>query len=93
LDNEVHFIAITLLVPEMTQVYIGTTMSIMQKRNDVLSVAMQKALVGIFSDGKKLGSTQSYNFKMKLPVKNGTPDYEKMCNKKRHSQWLHRLAK
>lgn len=42
------------------------------------AVAMQKALVGKFSYGKKLRSSQSFNFKMMLPVKNGEIDFDFM---------------
>lgn len=42
------------------------------------SVAMQKALVGKFSYGKKLRSSQSLNFKMILPTRNGEIDFEFM---------------
>ena len=40
------------------------------------AVAMQKALLGRFSYGKKLRSSQSLNFKMMLPVKNDKIDFE-----------------
>lgn len=42
------------------------------------AIAMQKALSGKFSYGKKLRSSQSLNFKMKLPVKNGKIDFDFM---------------
>lgn len=42
------------------------------------ATAMQKSLDGKFSYGKKLRSSQSYNFMMKLPFKNGNPDFETM---------------
>lgn len=42
------------------------------------SVAMQKALVGKFSYGQKLRSSQSLNFKMILPTRNGEIDFEFM---------------
>ena len=42
------------------------------------AVAMQKSLVGKFSYGKKLRSSQSFNFKMMLPTKNGEIDYDFM---------------
>ncbi|MBQ5333661.1 MAG: restriction endonuclease subunit S, partial [Oscillospiraceae bacterium] len=42
------------------------------------AVAMQKALVGKFSYGKKLRSSQSFNFKMMLPVKKGEIDFDFM---------------
>ncbi|TGY70064.1 restriction endonuclease subunit S [Phocaeicola sartorii] len=40
------------------------------------AVAMQKALLGRFSYGKKLRSSQSLKFKMMLPVKNDRIDFE-----------------
>lgn len=42
------------------------------------TATMQKTLDGKFSYGKKLRSSQSYNFMMKLPFKNGNPDFETM---------------
>lgn len=39
------------------------------------AISMQKSLFGKFSFGKKLRSSQSLNFKIHLPVKNGQPDY------------------
>ncbi len=40
------------------------------------AVAMQKALLGRFSYGKKLRSSQSLQFKMMLPVKNDRIDFD-----------------
>ena len=40
-----------------------------------LTKASEKALEGKFSYGKKLRSSQSLNFKMKLPTINNAPDY------------------
>ena len=42
------------------------------------SVAMQNALVGKFSYGKKLRSSQSLNCKMMLPIHNGEIDFDFM---------------
>ena len=42
------------------------------------AIAMQKALSGKFSYGKKLRSSQSLNFKMKLPIKDGKIDFDFM---------------
>ncbi len=42
------------------------------------AVSMQKALEGKFSYGKKLRSSQSLNFKMKLPTTNGKIDFDFM---------------
>ena len=39
------------------------------------AVAMQKSIAGKFSYGNKLRSSQSLNFKMKLPVKNNKIDF------------------
>lgn len=43
-----------------------------------LTAAMEKSIKGKFSYGKKLRSSQSLNFKMTLPTKNGKPDFETM---------------
>lgn len=40
--------------------------------------SMEKSILGKFDFGKKLRSSQSFDFKMKLPVKNNKPDYETM---------------
>ena len=42
------------------------------------TIAMQKALSGKFFYGKKLRSSQSFNLKMKLPVKDGKIDFDFM---------------
>ena len=42
------------------------------------AVAMQRALNGKFSYGKKLRSSQSHHFKMQLPEKDGNIDFEFM---------------
>ena len=42
------------------------------------TAAIQRALLGKFSYGKKLRSSQSYNFMMKLPFKNDKPDFDTM---------------
>ncbi len=42
------------------------------------TAAMEKALQGKFSYGKKLRSSQSNSFKMLLPIKDGKPDYHAM---------------
>lgn len=42
------------------------------------ATSMSKSIEGKYSYGKKLRSSQSLNFKMKLPIKNDTPDYEFM---------------
>ena len=43
-----------------------------------LAAAMQCAVKGRFSYGKKLRSSQSLDFKMMLPAKDGVPDYAAM---------------
>jgi len=42
------------------------------------ATAIAKSLKGKYSFGKKLRSSQSHNFCMILPTKNGAPDYEMM---------------
>ncbi len=42
------------------------------------AISMEKALYNKFSYGKKLRSSQSFNFKIKLPVKNGKIDFDFM---------------
>ncbi|MCQ2478814.1 MAG: restriction endonuclease subunit S, partial [Clostridia bacterium] len=43
-----------------------------------LTTAMECALRGRYSYGKKLRSSQSLHFKMQLPTKDGKPDYDAM---------------
>lgn len=43
-----------------------------------ISIAMSKAVHGRFDFGKKLRSSQSLNFKMQLPIKNGEIDFNFM---------------
>lgn len=40
-----------------------------------IAISMQKSLLGKFSFGAKLRSSQSHDFQMKLPVKNGQIDF------------------
>ena len=42
------------------------------------SASMAKSILGKFSYGNKLRSSQSLNFKMSLPIKNNQPDYKLM---------------
>ncbi len=42
------------------------------------TTSMESSLRGKFSFGNKLRSSQSLNFKMKLPIQNDQPDYKKM---------------
>lgn len=43
------------------------------------AAAMERALRGKYSYGKKLRSSQSVHFKMQLPTKDGKPDYDTMA--------------
>lgn len=43
-----------------------------------IAASMAKSVAGKFSYGEKLRSSQSLNFRMKLPCKNNEPDFEKM---------------
>ena len=43
------------------------------------TAAMEKALQGKYSYGKKLRSSQSLHFKMQIPTKDGKPDYDTMA--------------
>ena len=43
-----------------------------------LTTAMEKTLLGKYSYGKKLRSSQSFNFKVQLPTKDGKIDFEFM---------------
>ena len=43
-----------------------------------LTTAMEKTLLGKYSYGKKLRSSQSFNFKMQLPTKDGKIDFSYM---------------
>ena len=61
-----------------TGVYWNDNINYSESTMMFFAVAMQKALVGKFSYGKKLRSSQSYNFKMKLPVKDGKIDFDFM---------------
>lgn len=42
------------------------------------ATVMQKSITGKFDFGKKLRSSQSFNLKMQLPIKNNQPDYTLM---------------
>ncbi len=61
-----------------TGVYWNTERELSREMMLFLTKASEKALEGKFSYGKKLRSSQSLNFRMKLPTKNGTPDYDFM---------------
>ena len=59
-----------------TGVYWNTERELSREMMLFLTKTSEKALQGKFSYGKKLRSSQSLNFRMKLPTKNGTPDYD-----------------
>lgn len=61
-----------------TGVYWNTERKLSREMMLFLTKTSEKALQGKFSYGKKLRSSQSLNFRMKLPTKNGTPDYDFM---------------
>lgn len=61
-----------------TGVYWNTERELSREMMLFLTKASEKALEGKFSYGKKLRSSQSLNFRMKLPTKNGIPDYDFM---------------
>lgn len=61
-----------------TGVYWNTKNSLPKEAMLFLTAAMQKAIAGKFSYGKKLRSSQSLNIKMSLPSENGKPDYAYM---------------
>lgn len=60
--------------------YWNTDIEIDRKAMLYLSTAMQIFLNGKFDYGNKLRSSQSLNFEITLPVKDGQPDYEFMEN-------------
>lgn len=59
-----------------TGVYWNDKIHYSKKTMLFFAIAMEKALLGKFSYGKKLRSSQSLNIKMKLPIKNGKIDFE-----------------
>lgn len=61
-----------------TGVYWNDKINYSAKTMLYFTVAMEKSLNGRFSYGKKLRSSQSFNFKIQLPIKNGKIDYETM---------------
>ncbi|SPY33136.1 Restriction enzyme BgcI subunit beta [Pasteurella canis] len=62
-----------------TGVYWNTQKILPKEAMLFLTKASEKALEGKFSYGKKLRSSQSLKFKMALPTKNNTPDYNYMA--------------
>ncbi len=61
-----------------TGVYWNDTKYYSKKVMLFLSAAMEKSIPGKYSYGKKLRSSQSFDFKMKLPVAKGQIDYSTM---------------
>lgn len=61
-----------------TGVYWNSSKSYSKEIMLFFATSMSKSIEGKYSYGKKLRSSQSLNFKMKLPNKNGTPDYQFM---------------
>ena len=61
-----------------TGVYWNDSIEYSESTMMFFSVAMQKALTGKFSYGKKLRSSQSHHFKMQLPEKDGKIDFNFM---------------
>lgn len=62
-----------------TGVYWNTKREYSQTCMLFFSAAMESALRGKYSYGKKLRSSQSTHFKMQLPTKDGKPDYDTMA--------------
>ena len=58
-----------------TGVYWNDSINYSKSAMIFFAAAIQKALTGKFSYGKKLRSSQSLNFKMKLPVEDGKIDF------------------
>ena len=61
-----------------TGVYWNDSVVYSEKTMLFFTTAMEKALQGKFSYGKKLRSSQSHAFTMMLPTKDGKPDYPAM---------------
>ena len=61
-----------------TGVYWNDSINYSRKEMLFMSTSMEKSLLGQFDFGKKLRSSQSLNFKMKLPTKDKQPDYKLM---------------
>ena len=62
-----------------TGVYWNTKREYSQTCMLFFAAAMESALRGKYSYGKKLRSSQSTHFKMQLPTKDGKPDYDAMA--------------
>ncbi|BAX79062.1 restriction endonuclease subunit S [Labilibaculum antarcticum] len=61
-----------------TGVYWNSKKEYTKKTMLFFAISMEKSLFGKFDYGKKLRSSQSLNFKMQLPTKNGKIDFEFM---------------
>lgn len=61
-----------------TGVYWNDSINYSRKKMLFISTSMEKSLLGQFDFGKKLRSSQSSNFQMKLPIKDNQPDYQLM---------------
>ncbi|WP_422857969.1 restriction endonuclease subunit S [Flagellimonas sp. S174] len=61
-----------------TGVYWNDKVSYSKQSMLFFSTSMKKSILGKFDFGKKLRSSQSLNFEMKVPVKNNEPDYKTM---------------
>lgn len=61
-----------------TGVYWNSSISYSKEIMLFFATSMSKSIEGKYSYGKKLRSSQSLNFKMKLPVINDSPDYQFM---------------
>lgn len=61
-----------------TGVYWNDSINYSRKEMLFMSTSMEKSLLGQFDFGKKLRSSQSSNFKMKLPTKDRQPNYKFM---------------
>lgn len=61
-----------------TGVYWNSERNYCEKTMLFFTTAMEKSISGKFSYGKKLRSSQSHNFIMKLPVKNNELDFDTM---------------
>ena len=62
-----------------TGVYWNTELEYSKTCMLFFAAAMERALRGKYSYGKKLRSSQSVHFKMQLPTKDGKPDYDTMA--------------
>ncbi|WP_258033573.1 restriction endonuclease subunit S [Campylobacter concisus] len=63
-----------------TGVYYNVAQTYTKETMLYFTTVISKSLFGKFSYGQKLRSSQSLNFKIKLPTKNGEIDYEFMEN-------------